>query len=178
MVRTNPQSIFKDVDLDNADSIRRIMFALEYYLRNRVLSQAALELQNMQYHERFVAGTILSTIRLHQDYPLLLEAILSFVEARNGDDQWVLAAARDMESLATGMVLTVPEAYPEEYAAAEALFKRTRAVDSVVAAHQDIQQRVRTLSHFPAFNSLMSCRLLAPLIHRSTAARIVQHSKS
>jgi hypothetical protein len=146
MVRFNQKSIFKEVGLDNSDSIRRIMFGLDYYLTNKVLSQAAPEVRNMQYQERFVADVILSTVCMHQDYPLLLEDTIRIIEARNGDNQRVLAAARDMETLATGMVLTIPEAHLEGYAAAEALFNRTRAVDNFVAAHEDLQQQVRTLT--------------------------------
>jgi hypothetical protein len=51
---------------------------------------------------------MLSRIRMQPDYPLLLEATLRFIEARDGNDQQVLAAAGDLETLAIEMVLTVP----------------------------------------------------------------------
>lgn len=149
MVRINKNSIFRKVDLENVDSIRRIMAGLDYYLTNQVLSNGAPELRALRgpdrSEERFITNTILSTIRTQLSYPLLLEAVLRFIEARNGNDQQVLAAARDLETLAPITVLTVPQAYPEAYAAAEARFNRTRAVDNFRAAHQNhliLEQRV------------------------------------
>ncbi len=149
MVRFNTDSIFRKVDLENADSIRRIMVGLDYYLTNQVLNSGAPEIRALRgpdrSEERYITNTILSTIRTQLGYPLLLEAVLRFIEARNGNDQQVLAAARDLETLAPGMVLTVPQAYLAEYAAAEARFNRTRAVDNFRAAHQNhliLEQRV------------------------------------
>jgi hypothetical protein len=108
MVRINKNSIFNNVDLDDADSIRRVMVGLDYQLTNKVLRPAVPELRNMRVQERSVARVILSTIRTNQDYPLLLEATLRLIEARNGSSQQVLDAARDLENLATDMVLTIP----------------------------------------------------------------------
>jgi len=144
MVRINADSIFKNVDLDNADSIRRIMVGLNYYLTNRVLRQAAPELRQMQSREQRVANTILATIRTSHGYPLFLEATLRFIEARTGNNQQILVAARGLEILATGIVLTLPQSYPVEYAAAQALFDRTRAADNFVETRQSLQERVCT----------------------------------
>jgi hypothetical protein len=47
-------------------------------------------------------------------FPLLLQAIIRFTEATNGSGQQVLASAEDMETLVTGIVFTVPQAFPEE----------------------------------------------------------------
>ena len=145
MVRINKNSIFNNVDLDDADSIRRVMVGLDYQLTNKVLRPAVPELRNMRVQERSVARVILSTIRTNQDYPLLLEATLRLIDARNGSSQQVLAAARDLENLATDMVLTIPQAHPVQYAAAQALFNKTRAVGDSVATYQDLQQRVCTV---------------------------------
>lgn len=145
MVRINKNSIFNNVDLDDTDFIRRVMVGLDYQLTNRVLRPAAPELRNMRGQERSVARVILSTIRTNQDHPLLLEATLCLIEARNGNSQQILAAARDLENLATDMVLTIPQAHPVQYAAAQALFSRTRAIDNFVATYQDLQQRVCTV---------------------------------
>ena len=112
MVRINTNSIFKNVDLEDADSIRRIIAYLDYTLTNRVLNDGAPELKAMRgpelSQERLVSEIMLSRIRMQPDYPLLLEATLRFIEARDGNDQQVLAAAGDLETLAIEMVLTVP----------------------------------------------------------------------
>lgn len=53
-----------------------------------------------------------------------------------------------MEILVIGIVFTVPQAFPEVYAAAEARFNRGKATDSFMAAQQSsqtLQQRVCTL---------------------------------
>jgi hypothetical protein len=42
----------------------------------------------------------------------------------NGSDQKALAAARDTETLVTGIVFTVPQAFPKEHAAAESRLNR------------------------------------------------------
>jgi hypothetical protein len=149
MVRINRDSIFRKVDLENADSIRRIMAGLDYYLTNQVLSNGAPELRALRgpdwSEERRCTNGILSTIRTQSGYPLLLEAVLRFIEARNGNDQQVLAAAKDLETLA-------PEkAFPEEYAAAEARFNRTRAVDNFRVAHQNYLTLEHRVINFLAF---------------------------
>jgi hypothetical protein len=150
MARFNTTSIFGSVDLEDADSIRRIMNAMDYYLTNQVLNYAAPELKAIRGEERReelgVADTMLARIRMMPDYRLLLEATLRFVESKNGSDEQVLAAARELEMVATGEVLTSPQAYPEEYAAAEARFERGRAVQNYMPIHQfnrTLEQRVR-----------------------------------
>lgn len=155
MVRINRDSIFRKVDLENADSIRRIMAGLDYYLTNQVLSNGAPELRALRgpdwSEERRCTNGILSTIRTQSGHPLLLEAVLRFIEARNGNNQQVLAAAKDLETLAPEKVLTVPQAFPEEYAAAEARFNRTRAVDNFRAAHQNHLSLEHRVINFLAF---------------------------
>ena len=105
MARFNTTSIFGSVDLEDADSIRRIMNAMDYYLTNQVLNYAAPELKAIQGEERReelgVADTMLARIRMMPDYRLLLEATLRFVESKNGSDEQVLAAARELEEISS-----------------------------------------------------------------------------
>jgi hypothetical protein len=72
-------------------------------------------------------------------FPLLLQATIRFIEATNGSGQQVLASAGDMETLVTGMVFTVPQTLPEEYAAAEARLNRGKAARSFIADQQSSQ---------------------------------------
>jgi hypothetical protein len=143
MVRINKESIFEKVDLDDPDAIRRIMVALHYSLTNRVLNASAPEERALRGEERFpeqgVVWTILSRSRTESNYPLLLKATLRFIEARDGDGNEVMAAAREMETWAPGMVLTVPQAFPQEYAAAEAHFDKTTGFS---ATEETIRQQV------------------------------------
>jgi hypothetical protein len=85
---------------------------------------------------------------------------------RNGNDQQVLAAARDLEVLTTEMVLTVPQAFPAEYAIAEARCNGTRAVDTFMAAHQNnpsLQERVSMRCYYFKPNNLTYSGLLVHL---------------
>jgi hypothetical protein len=56
--------------------------------------------------EKQRAMSLLCSIRRHRGlYPLLLEGVLQFINARNGDDKDVLQAAKDHDALARGEVL-------------------------------------------------------------------------
>jgi hypothetical protein len=185
MVRINSDSIFRKVDLEDANSIRRIMVGLDYYLTNQVLSSGAPELRALRgperSEERFITNAILSTIRTEPGYPLLLEAVLHFIKASNETDQQVLAAARDLETLAPGRVLTVPQAFPAEYAAAEARFNRSQAVNNFRATHQNhltLGQRVLNFLQFGKTIELTSSRLLVHSASKFTAVVLAQSSRS
>jgi hypothetical protein len=130
MVRTNPDSVFQELDLDNAESLRRLMCALWYYLSRRVLRPYADELDALVGSERTIANSILSYIRINrQHYPLLLEGTLLFISSRTRDDKEVLRAAREFEALGFVRVLTKPQAFPEEYEAADREFRARVGVD-------------------------------------------------
>ncbi|PMD67082.1 uncharacterized protein K444DRAFT_623304 [Hyaloscypha bicolor E] len=142
MVRINTSSIFKSVDLDDAGSIRRVMVALDYCLANRMLNNATPE------SELFKRQKNSKRVR--------------FIEATNGSDQQVLAAARDMEILVIGIVFTVPQAFPEEYAAAEARLNGGKATDSFMTAQQSsqtLQQRAPGSFGEPKYSSHNGAKL-------------------
>jgi hypothetical protein len=159
IIRINENSVLKNVVLDDADSIRAVMGGLDYYLTNRVLRLTAPELRNTTSRTRCCKLYPGQAFKTTKTIPSSLKP-LYFVEARNGDSKQVLVAARDLENLATGIDLAVPAAYPAEYADAQALFNRTRAVDNFSAAHQSLRQRVRTLSSYKRNKVLPKNRLL------------------
>lgn len=151
MVRINTSSIFETVDLDDAASLRRIMNALHYLLTNTVLYSAAPELKAIQgegrQQENSVTQIILSRIRMMPNHLLLLKATLRFIDARDGTDQQVLNAAKELETLGAGKVLISPQAHPAAYVAAEALFSsRPRQVSNYMPIYmfnRSLEEKVR-----------------------------------
>ena len=161
MVRINPKSIFEKVDLDDAASIRRIMVALDYLLTNIVLKSAAPELRAIEgdgrNEERSVVNFILARIRMMPDHLLLLKATLHFVEFRDESDEEVLKAAQELETLAPGNVLTVPQAFLEKYEAAEDEFnnKPIRLVRRmpIYLLNRTLKEKVCKFSHYNMITS-------------------------
>jgi len=148
MVRPNSTSIFREVDLHNAASLRRLMLGLEYYLTHTVLNPNATEITAMQKQENAVADLVLSRIRGQPKYPLLLEATLKLLDAKEADDGGVLEAARSFENLTRGEVLLFPASYVEEYAAAQQIFENRSPAGTSPVGEQALQQRVCSFKHF------------------------------
>jgi hypothetical protein len=123
MLGKEPNSIFEHVDIGDVGTVRRLMSALAYYLSRRVLHPYAPEIVALRGPEKTTADSILYSVRNHRAlYPLLLEGVLQFIDARNGNDKEVLQAAKDLDGLARGGVLTFPGDYYDEYVAAERAF--------------------------------------------------------
>jgi hypothetical protein len=124
MPRKRPDHhIFKHIDLGDVGAIRRLMSALAYYLSRRVLHPHVPEILALRGPEKTAAESIICSVRNHRAlYPLLLEGVLRFINARNMDDQEVLQAAKGLDGLARGVVLAFPGDHYEEYVAAEVAF--------------------------------------------------------
>ena len=140
MFGKGPDSIFEKVDIGDAGTVRRLMSALSYYLSRRVLHPCAPEIVALLEPEKSTADSILCSIQRHRArYPLLLEGVLQFINARNGDDKEALQAAKDLDALAPGEVLTFPGAYYEEYVAAETAFYGNDGVSIKVDPQTELQ---------------------------------------
>jgi hypothetical protein len=140
MFGKGPNSIFEKVDIGDAGTVRRLMSALSYYLSRRVLHPCAPEIVALLDPEKSTADSILYSIQRHRArYPLLLEGVLQFINARNGDDKEALQAAKDLDALAPGEVLTFPGAYYEEYVAAETAFYGNDGVSIKVDPQTELQ---------------------------------------
>jgi hypothetical protein len=140
MFGKGPDSIFEKVDIGDVGTVRRLMSALSYYLSRRVLRPFAPEIVALLEPEKSTANSILCSIQRHRArYPLLLEGVLQFINARNGDDQEVLQAAKELDALAPGEVLTFPGAYYEEYVAAETAFYGNDGVSTKIDPQTELQ---------------------------------------
>ncbi|KAL2064003.1 hypothetical protein VTL71DRAFT_4497 [Oculimacula yallundae] len=132
MVRINTKSAFGQLDLEDAASIRRVLVAIDYTLSNSVVDSRSEEIELLRGVENNVTRTLLTMIRgqMMANNGLLLHAVLRFLEARNGSDEGVLAAARRLEELADLDVFTQRAVYGVEYAAAEARFQEESVTDT------------------------------------------------
>jgi len=172
MVRLNPASVFGDLDLENASSIRRLLVAMDYVLSNSVLNSRADEMESLNSVEKREMHALLATIRMTPRHPLLLEATLRFVEGQHGDDTAVLAAAKKLETLAEKVVFTGADFFTEEYATAEARYAIGRAADNFMKGDRTLLQRVSSPSP-EKMTMLISNRLLAHLVTRATPINMV-----
>lgn len=125
------------------------MSGLLQNLLNPIEDPLQLVLPNMWAAERTIATRILRTIRAHPKNPLLLEATLLFVNAASGDDEAVLAAARDLENLAEEDVLVKPGLHIQAYAEARARFDNTHASGTLSNKIFYLMSTVCTSSHNP-----------------------------
>lgn len=149
MVRVNPASLLCQVDLEDANAIRHVMIAVGYYLSRCVYNASDPELHNLTIPERQAADIMFNGIRINPfpEEPLLLEAILGFIEQRARSNELVLMAARDLETLGDARVLCGPDAYKEEFILSREVFSKIR-VDSILNPDHDYRLRVGPLSRY------------------------------
>jgi hypothetical protein len=129
--------------LDSADSQRRIMVAMDYFLTHLILHPGAPELKPLEESERRLVDRTVASIRCNPRHTLLLEATLKFIEARSSDDHSVLLASRELAFLGEFDSITLPNSYPKEYAKIRAKFNRSQGLDqSRPTQIQDLIHRV------------------------------------
>ncbi|KAH7369656.1 hypothetical protein BKA65DRAFT_560828 [Rhexocercosporidium sp. MPI-PUGE-AT-0058] len=161
MVRINAKSVFGRVDLDDAASLRRVLTAMDYTLSDNVVDFYAQEIQNLEGEEKETTSVLHTTIRGQQlqGNTLLLRATLRFLESRNGSDEAVLNAARELENLADFEVFKLRVVHEEEYAAAEAWFEEKSPHDTYLRGHQTLFQRAPGAFGNQGVTSLVGDRL-------------------
>jgi hypothetical protein len=124
MVRFNNTSILRRLDLDNTNSLKRVMNVLTVTLEggSSVLEISQVSGNELSLLESQWVKAVLRAIETNTDHPLLMRAIIRFCGARKESVAGLNAAVKELENLADEDVLTVPGSHFEEYNQALAQF--------------------------------------------------------
>jgi hypothetical protein len=124
MVRFNNTSILRRLDLDNTNSLKRVLNVLTVTLEggSSVLEISQVSGNELSLLESQWVKAVLRAIQTNTDHPLLMRAIIRFCGARKESVAGLNAAVKELENLAGEDVLTVPGSHFEEYNQALAQF--------------------------------------------------------
>lgn len=125
MVRFNNTSILRRLDLDNTNSLKKVMNALTVTLERgcTVLEESkALGNDDLTLLESQWVKAVLRAIERNMDHPLLRRAIIRFCGERKESIVRINTAVKELENLADEDVLMVPESHFEAYNEALAQF--------------------------------------------------------
>lgn len=173
MVRINKPSLYGKIDLDDAASIRRVMVAMDYQLSNSVMDSLADEIRALTGLEKRETSYWQSKIRDYQirEEALILKVTVRFEEARHGNDAEVLAAAREMEVLATEVIFTDGIKFGEEYTAVEAVIYSGAATDTYLRGKKTLFERA--CQRFLIIKTMLTLfRLLAHMVTKALLAQL------
>lgn len=111
-------SVLRRIDQHDLRSIRRVMTGLNYSLE---ISKQPLDAKEglsmfLTAGERRWVNSIINAIASNgDDYPLLRDAVLRFVQARMAPDRYVIEATKELDQLAEEDVLLVPLSHIKVY---------------------------------------------------------------
>jgi hypothetical protein len=141
MVRYNNWSILRRIDLDDFASVRRIIACLNSEFDSGSLTRekrVKFELNKME--SAWVNDLLQSIARTRVAYPLLKEAIFRFVAADFGEDEDIIKAVKELESVAEEHILTIPESHLVAYEKAlKRLFRNIKTV-CIVCLNQTLSR--------------------------------------
>jgi hypothetical protein len=120
MSRYDETSILRDIDLDNVESLRRLMNGLMRRLAGAT-EWDAVQTSSLQANEREALHNI---YELTRDNDLLRDMVTRFASARYGNARTILRATTDLDRMATEAV-QIPDMRPtREYEMARGYFDR------------------------------------------------------
>ena len=131
MSESNKRGMLRGIFITSPEQIKRVMRGLSFNLLNPITDPVQPQLRHMQFAERTIATRILRTIRAYPDNPLLLEATLTFIAAVEEDNQKVIKAAIEFESLAYEEVFVEPVLHIQQYSEAREQFNKEHYTNSV-----------------------------------------------
>jgi hypothetical protein len=138
-------TLLSGLDLEDANSIRRLIGGLQYYLMYPILDEDASALRRLSPTEQLVARRVWATVRnTAVNHPLLLESTIRFLIAAHRDDQGVLAAAKEFEGIAPAFVFKSPAEFPVEYEEAEARMRAIRGTIDLLQIRKRAKELVST----------------------------------
>lgn len=132
MARYNNSSIFRQIDLDDAASLRRLILCLYDEIDNGSISLEKCKKFELEKLEIVWVNRVLTAIRRNTRYPLLRQAIFRFVRDDYEKDKDILVAAKELENLTEEDVLLIPEKEPDRYQIATATFATLMAEERQV----------------------------------------------
>jgi hypothetical protein len=123
MVRYNNWSILRRINLDDLASLRRVIACLNSEFDSGSLScEKRKEFRLREMEGVWVNKVLRSIARTRVAYPLLKEAVFRFVGADFGEDEDIIKAVKELESVADELVLTLPETHLKLYKKSLKLF--------------------------------------------------------
>jgi hypothetical protein len=170
----NDESVLKGLDLEDPKSIRTVMAALEYRLMHCVLNPSAAELAKLESSQNSLVNSIMIDISATAEtHPLLTEAALRFVSSRYQNDGGVIAAAEELETLATAYVLSKPTVDSRAYEEAEMRMEKIRGKTDILRIRQRLPELVCIVNLMLQISTLLtligSWRVLCADIRCSTS---------
>lgn len=137
MTRYNNASIFRRLDLDDIDSIKRVMCALISALKSRStsLKEEMPTDVNLSVLESAWVKQIFDAIVRNCDYTLLERLVVYFCASRLESPVNIKQTIKELENLAPEDVFMDPESHIEEYTEALKQFDSLpRTIDQVLMA--------------------------------------------
>jgi hypothetical protein len=125
MVRYTNTSVLRRLDLDDIDSLKRVMDTLAVALEHGSTQFQHPKNIGKKLHalEGQWTEAIIKAINRNIDYPLLESAIVRFCGARMSSLAHIEMAVRELESLGDEDVLIIPESHIKEYTEASKQFE-------------------------------------------------------
>ncbi|KAH6677363.1 hypothetical protein B0J14DRAFT_560151 [Halenospora varia] len=117
-----PTHILHLLYLNDLLSVRRVMYAIDYYLTTHKPSPYAPETNILEDNEEETVANICRALQKFPDHHLLLHATILFAQAKEESDEEVTRAIIDYVAIADEDVLLDPGKYGEEYEEAERRF--------------------------------------------------------
>jgi len=138
MVRYNPTSILRNIDLENVRELRAVMDCIETLVQPPFGPPFALLTPERAATFKLAPTSLAPVNRILQSmehnydkFPLLGNAVGRFVSAKDKRNADVVLAGRELEELATEDTLRFPELYGGEYEVACERFARILWMEEV-----------------------------------------------